>query len=458
MLEQLILSGVDVFRLNFSHGTHEEHGQVLQAVRAASCKLGRPVAVMQDLSGPKLRITEMPGNAQEVKEGQIVELVKGTDMSSQARIYTPLVDPAAFVENGHRILISDGTIELVGETKSGGVLRAKVVQGGFVRSRVGIAFPDSLVDLPAVTDKDLRDLEWGIANEVDFVAVSFVACAADVTRVRDIIQAAGGGIHVIPKIERRVALENIQEIIEVSDGILIARGDLGVDLPVEKLPGVQRDLIALANRRGIPAIVATEMLQSMITEMRPTRAEVSDIAWAVASGADALMLSGETAIGKHPAECVNYLCAIAFEAENQFDSEQHRERLRGMAEASVSDAVAFAAAGASEKISAAVVIATTASGETARLIAKYRPRPLILAVSDNDRTLRRVSLYWGVKALKAPSAAVRTPALMQLLGKIQEQENLANGSLAVVTGGLQPSAAGTTSIMQIQSLNYRIEE
>lgn len=454
VITQLIEAGVDVFRFNFSHGTHQEHSAALRAVREASERLAQPVAVMQDLSGPKIRISEVRGGAAALMAGDAVELAHGQGPSDGAHIFVAALNPADFLKVGDRVLIADGTIRLIVAQAAGAALRCRVDESGSIRSHAGIAFPDSTVNLPAATDKDLVDLQWGIANQVDYVAISFVQTPEDVTSVRDVVNRAGADIRLIPKIERRVALDRIEEIMRVSDGLLVARGDLGIDLPVEKLPGVQKQLITAANRHGIPVIVATEMLQSMITEIRPTRAEVSDVAWAVASGADAVMLSGETAIGKHPVEAVQYLCSIACEAERHFNRVEHSARLEGAEKTSVADAIAYAAAGAAAKLEAPMLVATTASGTSARLLAKYRPEQSILGASSDERTLRRMMLYWGVRPVKAAGAAICSAAIDDLLAALQRQEGLPDGALAVVIGGLQALTAGSTSVMQIQTLRF----
>ena len=447
-LKKLIQAGVDVFRLNFSHGTYDSHLKILNNIRAASKELSIPVAIMQDLCGPKMRLTAMQDDVyQKVTNGMTVELAYGDKISSSERFYLTIVDPCKILKKGERVLLHDGIIEFVVKEVKSDVVVCEVTEGGEVRSHAGIAFPDSDMNLPATTEKDLKDLEWGIANDVDYVAVSFVQNAEDITRLREITTKAGKDIHFIPKIERRVALERIDEILDVSDGVLVARGDLGVEIPVEKVPQAQRMLIKAGNKRGIPVIVATEMLQSMITENRPTRAEVTDISAAVSLGADAVMLSGETSIGKHPVTCVEYMCKIAHEIEQHYNIIEHRkEILKDFEPTSVAEAVAFATVGAAERINTPLLIAPTTSGTTARLLAKYRPNQVILAISNKPSTLRRMALYRGVRPVEYEEVSLKDPEsygrLFDFLKKIHCADD---GDLAVVTGGLS-SKAGTSTM------------
>ncbi|RIL00245.1 MAG: pyruvate kinase, partial [Proteobacteria bacterium] len=319
-------------------------------------------------------------------------------------------------------------------------------------SRVGIAFPDSVVDLPATTQKDLKDVEWAIANKIDYVAVSFVKNARDLSMLREISSKHGGDIRLIAKIERRTALENIEEILDASDGLMVARGDLGLELPLEKVPLVQKQLIAQANYRGIPVIVATQMLHSMITSTRPTRAEVTDIAFAVMSGADAVMLSEETAIGEHPRKAVEYLGKIAAEADRSFVFDEYKLRLRDADRLTVPDAVAYAACAASIKVSATAIIACTETGTSARLVAKYRPQEPLYGVSTSEAALRRMSLYWGVKPLRIGEPQSHQDELEIALESVKKDGNFPKGSRAVVTGGLSVRSPGATTMLEIKEL------
>jgi pyruvate kinase len=450
----LVLAGANVFRLNFSHGTHEEHYEVLERIRNVEKELSMPVAILQDLSGPKLRITNIPENFALIKDNDHILIKQGNeqDLSSSDCMYLESLDPVGILKAGERILLADGLIELVMVEKAEGGVRCLIHKGGRIRSRVGIAFPDSLVDLPATTDKDLLDLQWGIKHNVDYVAISFVQSAADLQMVKSEIRAQNGNSRVIPKIERRTALKNIDEILELSDGLMVARGDLGLELPLEQLPRVQMRLIEEANFRGIPVIVATQMLHSMVTSLRPTRAEVSDIATAVMSGADAVMLSEETAIGEHPIEAVKYLGRIALHAEQSFQFEEFKLRLRGSDHSTISDAVAYAAAAAAVKVGASALIACTETGTTARLIAKYRPTQPLYGISSSQTAVRRMCLFWGVIPVCLTEPQSRQEELEASLSQVKEVGNFSAGETAVVTGGLSARQAGSTSVLEIRTM------
>lgn len=455
-LRELIRAGTNVFRLNFSHGSHAEHLETLHRVRDASNELEMPVAVLQDLSGPKIRITPIEGDFAPLSDGDHVELVfsDGTK-STSARIYVEGVNPTIVLKPGHPVLLADGIIELRAVEISGKVARCTVVKGGRIRSRVGIAFPDSNVDLPATTDKDMEDLAWGIEHGVDYVALSFVNNGDDMRLVKKVISEKKGFQKVISKIERKSALDNIDDILKESDGLMVARGDLGLEFPPEHVPVIQKSLIEMCNYRGIPVIVATQMLQSMVTSIRPTRAEVSDVATAVMQGADAIMLSEETTIGEHPVECVNYLSRIAHQAEQGFLFEEFKLRLRDADRATVPDAVAYAACAAAVKVQGSAIIACTETGYSARLVAKYRPQLALYGASSSATTLRRMCLYWGVIPISCVTPSSHLDEVEIALRTVQTNEDLPNGARAVLTGGLSVRTPGATSVLEIREMNYR---
>lgn len=456
VVKELILAGANVFRLNFSHGSWEEHTESLQTIRKVSAALMMPVAVLQDLSGPKIRITKIEGDFVAIADGAKVDLSPSSGESSTAStIYVEGLDPSKVLQAGEQVLLADGIIALKALSVKKGIVHCSVIKGGRLRSRVGIAFPDSAVDLPAATDKDIKDLSWAIDNEIDYVAISFVKNAQDILSLREIIRREGGDIKIIAKIERKSALSNIFEIMDAADGIMVARGDLGLEMPIEQLPMLQKKLIEQSNYRGIPVIVATQMLHSMITSIRPTRAEVSDIATAVMSGADAVMLSEETAIGQHPVECVRYLGKIAHEAEQSFAFEEYKLRLRDADRATVPDAVAYAASAAAVKVNAAAIIACTETGTTARLVAKYRPQQPLYGASTSPSTLQRMSLYWGVIPIPCRPTSTHQDEIDDALRQVQTRENLANGSRAVVLGGMSVRTPGSTSILEIREISFK---
>ena len=453
---EMIKAGANVFRLNFSHGSHEEHLASFKTIRTVSAELRTPVAILQDLSGPKIRISQIEGNYVEIEDGESISLFPAKGQYSNGKeIYVEGLNPVQIVKAGDQVLLADGIILLeVDEVEKNSVL-CKIVKGGRLRSRVGIAFPDSEIELPATTEKDFLDMAWGIEQEVDYVAISFVQNARDVEMLREAIHKGRRDIKIISKIERKSALQNIKEILDASDGLMVARGDLGLELPLEVLPRVQRTLIEKSNFQGIPVIVATQMMHSMITAVRPTRAEVSDIAAAVMSGADAVMLSEETSIGEHPIECVRYLDRIIREAEKSFQFEEYKLRLRNSDRATVPDAVAYAACAATNKVAASAIIACTETGTSARLVAKYRPQQSLYGASRSEATLRRMALNWGIIPIVMDPSKSHEDEIEKAIKAVQKLENLPNGSRCVITGGLSVGRPGSTSVLEIREMEGR---
>jgi len=454
VIERMILAGANVFRLNFSHGSHAEHGENFDRIRRISDKLDMPVAILQDLSGPKIRITVLSAETASIADGNEVTLKAASkgDKSDGTTIYVEGLNPSDFCKPGHQVLLADGILTLEVIAVSSDAVTARVTKGGKLRSRVGIAFPEGNIDLPAATPKDFEDLAFGVQKGVDYAAVSFVNNARDMLMLREAILRDGGDVRLIAKIERRSALNNIEEISNVSDGLMVARGDLGLELPLETLPNVQRQLIEHGNFIGIPVIVATQMMHSMITATRPTRAEVSDIAGAVMSGADAVMLSEETAIGEHPVECVEYIDKIVREAERSFTFDEFKFRLRDADRHTVTDSVAFAACAAANKIDAKAIVACTETGTSARLIAKYRPQQPLYGVSRSSATVRRMALYWGIVPTLVGQSESHDGELVEGLRAAKESLALKAGDKAIIIGGQSVGRPGSTSIMEIREV------
>lgn len=454
VIERMILAGANVFRLNFSHGSHAEHGENFDRIRAVSAKLGIPVAILQDLSGPKIRITTLASEVCAIVDGTSVELRTATagEKSDDKTIYIEGLRPAEFCKPGHQVLLADGILTLEVTAVAKDVVTARVTKGGKLRSKVGIAFPEGNIDLPAATPKDFEDLAFGVEKGVDYAAVSFVNNARDMLMLREAILRDGGDVKLVAKIERRSALTNIEEISSVSDGLMVARGDLGLELPLETLPNVQRQLIEHGNFVGIPVIVATQMMHSMITATRPTRAEVSDIAGAVMSGADAVMLSEETAIGEHPVECVKYIDKIVREAERSFTFDEFKFRLRDADRHTVPDSVAFAACAAANKINAKAIIACTETGTSARLVAKYRPQQPLYGVSRIASTVRRMALYWGIVPTLVGQSSSHDGELIEGLRAAKDSLKLKVGDKTIIIGGQSVGRPGSTSILEIREV------
>ena len=427
VLDALIAAGVDVFRLNFSHGTHATQGETFHAVRAAAARSGRDVAILQDLSGPKIRTGRLAGGkAIELRDGADLRLAAGDGEGYEGRVFTAYAELIESAKPGDRLLLDDGKIELRVTGKASGELVTQVVNGGPLAEKKGINAPGVTLPASAVTAKDEADLAFGLELGVDIVAVSFVQTPADLHAARRIIHAAKKDVPIVAKIERPQALEHLDEILAASEGVMVARGDLGLECPLEQIPRIQKSIVARARSLGRPVILATQVLESMRTEPRPTRAEVSDAATAVDQGVDAIMLSGETAAGQFPVRSVQTLAAIIADAEtvataphaevrlrrevtkglDGFDAFQARHG-RAMCEA----AVTLAATGQAEAI-----VAVTQFGKTARLLSSLRPRASILAVTPSEAVARRLNLYWGVwpivsdlddlRALETPIHAV----------------------------------------------------
>jgi pyruvate kinase len=453
VIKQLICAGANVFRLNFSHGSHEEHSERLRLIRQAEKELGVHIAVLQDLCGPKIRITAIESGFVELldRKTTILTAAKNKENTTSDRLYVEGLNPAQYARPGHTVYLSDGIIAISVLSVQGSEVVCEVVKGGRLRAKAGIAFPESQVDLPAATEKDLIDLKWGIENKVDYVAISFVRDESDILRLKQVINESKSDLRVIAKIERRSAIESIDAIIAACDGLMVARGDLGLEMPLEQIPLLQKLLISKCSLLGKPVIVATQMLSSMVQSIRPTRAEVSDIAAAVSAGTDAVMLSEETAIGEHPVACVQYLAKVAKTIEAA-ELEQADIKIKSLDKFSVSDAVAFAACAAAKKVKASAIVACTQSGLSARLVSKYRPAFPIFGASSDTRTLRRLALMWGIVPLVIQTRETRFEEIQESLAKLQIKVGFEPGERVVLIGGSKTNEAGSTSIMEIREL------
>lgn len=396
-LVELIRAGMDVARLNFSHGTHEEHGARLERVRAASRRAGRPVAALQDLCGPKIRAGKFNRPKPEFPSGSSAFLVEaGPEPPSD-----PLEIPVQYeglaqdLCEGDRVLVDDGQASMTVVAIEGARVKVNIVHGGVLRDRVGVSLPSKRVRISALTEKDKADLAFGLRAGVDYVALSFVREADDVRLLREICEAWGRPTPIVSKIETPSAIERLESIIQVSDAVMVARGDLGVEIGPEYVPILQRKIMNISRQHQKPVIVATEMLQSMVTATRPTRAEASDVATAVFEGADAVMLSGETATGNHPELVVRMMSRIVHEAEMSAFYNPLPSEVPGV-RANVAEAIARNSCDIARDIGARFIVAFTESGDTARYASKHRPLVPVVAFSPNETTRRRLALLWGV--------------------------------------------------------------
>ncbi len=444
LIAGLIRAGMDVARLNFSHGTLPEHQKRLQWVRRVAKDLDRPVAVLQDIQGPKFRVGQFVGGRIVLRDGQQVVITTRRIIGSGASIPTPNKSIPKDVKPREMILLDDGKVRLEVIRVSGPDVTCRVISGGIVQDHKGINLPHTRVSVPTLTPKDEADLAFGQRIGVDWVALSFVRTANDVRRAR--AHVARLKTPLIAKIEKPEAVANLEEIAAAADGVMIARGDLGVEMPLERLPLIQKQSVRLVNRMGGITIVATEMLESMITNSRPTRAEVSDVANAILDGTDAVMLSAETAVGKFPIQSVRTMARIVVEAEKSRGPspaplQQSRE---------ISTGIAAAVCAAVEQLRIGLLVAYTESGYTARLISEFRPRVKILALTPNPEVVRRAALYWGVHGQRVERLR-STDAMLQQVRRICRERRLCPaGTPVAIVAGVPLNAPGNTNLMTIQ--------
>lgn len=452
-LERLIKAGMDVARLNFSHGSHEEHRAKAVAIRAVSQRLGRPVAILQDLAGPKIRIGLIESGSVILTPGAEFRLTQTDVPGDVNRVfvnYPRLTEDAA---PGDRLLLADGALELEVLRSEGEDLVTRVLTGGTLGSRKGVNLPSSHLSVPSLTAKDELDLAQGVELAVDFVALSFVREAADLRRAREVMDRLGRSIPLIAKVEKPEALVNMDAIVAEADGVMVARGDLGVETPLEKVPMVQKQLIAKCNRAGKPVITATQMLGSMVTSPRPTRAEANDVANAILDGTDAIMLSEETATGAHAVGAVTTMDRIARETEKIFPFETWRERVPHCASKGLPEAVARSACDLAAAIDAAAIVPFTRSGDTARLVAKYRPRMPILAPSSLDSSCRRLMLSWGVLPLPSERLGDSEAMVRHACEVAMQSGMVSRGDRVVLTAGLPVGDSGVTNTVRAVELD-----
>ncbi|MCL7412093.1 MAG: pyruvate kinase [ANME-2 cluster archaeon] len=400
-IKRLIEVGMDVARLNFSHGTHQEHRDSIRKIREISTGLDRHVAILQDLSGPKIRIGEFPDGTVTLKSKSEFILTNRDVPGNEHVASVNYKDLPREVKKGDTIMLSDGLIQLRVIDSDAGDIRCRVEIGGQLSSHKGINLPSGTVKIPSLTDKDRTDLELGIREEVDYIALSFVRKTEDIQEIKQIISDRGKSIPVIAKIEKHEAVANIDGILDAADGLMVARGDLGVEIPMEDVPAVQKMLVRKSNQAGKPVITATQMLRSMVDNPRPTRAETADVANAVLDGTDAVMLSEETAVGQFPVEAVRMMSRIAAKIETSMDFKDVMS-IRNLPEGeSIPEAIGRSAINIARQVKAAAIITPTGQGKTARVVARYRPLIPIYALSSNPSTLRGLSLVWGVRPVNA---------------------------------------------------------
>jgi pyruvate kinase len=434
MIQTLVNAGMDVARLNFSHGSHDDHRASFEAVRRAAEKAGRPVAILQDLQGPKIRIGKLKGGRYELEEGAEVTITTDVANAPPHKIPCTYTGLPGDVQVGDPILLADGNYKLEVLRVSKTDVVARVVVGGTITDNKGINLPGTAVAIPALTPKDLDDLLFGLTLGVDYVAASFVRSADDVREVR----RHAGSTPIIAKIEKPQAVDRLDEICLAADGIMVARGDLGVEMPLEKVPLIQKMAIEKINRFGKTAIVATQMLESMIVNPAPTRAEVSDVANAILDGADAVMLSAESAAGAHPEKAVKTMAAIISEVERSPRMGPRNEVELALGDGTFAPAVARAATAAAGQLGIRTIVCYSRTGETARLLAEFRPRANIIAFTPRPDAYFRMGLYWGVQARMCPQFHSTDEMLSQISSALLARGDSRRGEAVVICSAVPP--------------------
>lgn len=450
IMKKLIENGLDAARINFSHGTYESHAETIGKLKQAREELNAPIPLILDTKGPEIRIKTFKDGKVRLEEDAQFTLTTREVEGDETIVSVTYADLPKDLQRGSRVLIDDGLIELRVDSIEDTDVHCTVINGGNVSSRKGVNLPGVKVNLPSLMEKDIADLKFGVENGFDIVAASFIRSAADVVNIRRVLEENGGGnIHIISKIENQEGVENIDSILEVSDGIMVARGDLGVEIPPEEVPLVQKMLIAKANMRGKPVITATQMLESMVHSPRPTRAEANDVANAIFDGSDAIMLSGETAAGAYPLEAVETMARIAKKTESSIDYGSKMVGITEPARVNITNAISRAACNAAAELNTAAISTITRSGFTARMISKHRPVCPLLASTSDERVWRQMNLIWGCKPLlyhgELPKGGVFDTAL-----KIAVSSGmLKNGDTVVSALGMPLGFSGATNTLRV---------
>ena len=449
VLRSLIKAGATTLRLNFSHGTQQDHQRAIRLIRQTAFELNQPVGILQDLQGPKIRLGKFACGKITLQKGDCFILTSRSVECNQEISYVSYRNLTEEVPEGATILLDDGKVEMVVEKVDcqSENLHCRVVVGGVLSSNKGVNFPGVYLSIKALTEKDREDLMFGLDQGVDWIALSFVRNPQDILEIKDLISSAGKSIPVIAKIEKHEAIEQMDAILSLCDGVMVARGDLGVELPAEDVPILQKRLIATANKLGIPVITATQMLDSMFNNPRPTRAEVSDVANAILDGTDAVMLSNETAVGNYPVEAVETMAKIAqrIEGEHQRITPDPNNK-----KWSITNAISAAVGQIAEQLEAAAIMTLTKTGSTARNVSKFRPKTPILAITPHVHVSRRLQLVWGVKPLLVLDLPSTTQTFQAAINVAQEKNWLDAGDLVVMTAGTLQGVAGSTDLIKVE--------
>ncbi len=452
IIKSLISAGIDAARINFSHGTHESHSEIINKLIQARTELNAPIPLILDTKGPEIRIKTFAQDSIFLEQGSRFTLTTEDIIGDETRVSITYADLPKDLKIGGRVLIDDGLLELKVLNLTDTEIECQVINSGYLSSRKGVNVPDVYVNLPSFTEKDKEDIVFGIKMGFDYVAASFVRSANDVLQIREVLEANGGEfMKIIAKIESRDGVNNLDSILEVADGIMVARGDLGVEIPPEEVPLVQKTLIKKANEKGKPVITATQMLESMVNNPRPTRAEANDVANAIFDGSDAIMLSGETAKGKYPVESVRMMARIALTTEESIDYSSQLMFHRTNFQANITNAISFATCSTATDLKAACVVTVTDSGFTARMVSKFRPKCPILAVSSDERIWRQLNLTWGcVPTLSTDGIKGNDEVFSAAVKKSLETGLAKDGDTVVIAAGVPVGTGGTTNTLKVQ--------
>ena len=453
VLRELILNGLNVCRFNFSHGSHEEHKGRIDMVKKVREELNKPIAILLDTKGPEIRTGNFADPEVLLEEGSEFTITMDEVVGTKEICTVSYKGLADDVKEGDTILIDDGLVGLRVKSVENGNIKCIVENSGIVKNHKGVNVPGVKINLPAITPKDVSDIEFGIREGIDMIAASFVRKASDVLAIREILEKNNAGdVLILSKIENQEGVENIDEILQVSDGIMVARGDLGVEIPTEEIPIVQKMIIKKCNELAKPVITATQMLDSMIRNPRPTRAEVTDVANAIYDGTDAIMLSGETAAGKYPVEAVKVMASIAKRIEQTLDYDRMLKE-KGSKNVTVTDAISHATCTTAVDLNASAIITSTSSGYTAKMVSRFRPQAPIIAATSNEAVMRRLALTWGVCPIKSALAGNTDEVIEKSIEASIESGYVKNGELVVITAGVPVGVSGTTNLIKVHVIS-----
>lgn len=454
-LRQIADAGMNVARLNFSHGTKDEHAQRIRDLRQIERDLGVPIAILQDLPGPKIRTGQMAETV-ELQPGRRFVFTSRDVPGDASEVTLPYPELIAQARPGQQIFVADGELEFKVESATDTDVVTRVIVGGPMSGHKGVNMPGAKISLPSVTESDIEDLQFGLANDVDWVAASFVRCAADLDPVRQVIHGSGKMVRLIAKIEKLEAVEDIDAIIAAADGIMVARGDLGVEMPIEQVPVVQKEIIRKCNDHGKPVITATQMLESMTNNRRPTRAEVTDVANAIFDGTDAVMLSGETAVGSFPVETVGMMSKIAEATESALDYRKLLQERSAAAAKTVTEAIAMATVDIAQDLEATAIVTPTSSGATARAVSKFRPKAPIIAAAMFPNTYRQLALFWGVYPVLVTPSRNTDDMIDQAVRAATEVGLVKDGDTVVLTAGIPAGVPGRTNLIKVHTIGNSV--